>query len=189
MWCVIGCMEQMVTGRTFGADTSSFGESLHWGSQRSGLTCPKRKLRATTERHPCCGFRLASIPTKVMLMFCEGNRQKTISTQPLDCKSQSPQIKISQTLNNRIYNSHKVEWSLLHSIIFINIATNNLYRHISRALSADHFAMWNTSDSTQNATFRMQETHISRWATDWCHYQQLEDNRHSLLPVKYERCP
>nr|KAG5695645.1 hypothetical protein BaRGS_029135 [Batillaria attramentaria] len=42
--------------------------------------------------------------------------------------------------------------------------------HISRALHADDFAMWNASEFTSSATVRMQEAlnTTSKWATDWC---------------------
>nr|KAG5701253.1 hypothetical protein BaRGS_020615 [Batillaria attramentaria] len=55
-------------------------------------------------------------------------------------------------------------------VVFINDITSSLSRHISRALHADDFAMWNASESTSSATVRMQEAlnTTSKWATDWC---------------------
>ena len=55
-------------------------------------------------------------------------------------------------------------------VIFINDITQGLPSHISRALHADDFAMWNASESTQTATIRMQHAlnTTSRWARDWC---------------------
>nr|KAG5690263.1 hypothetical protein BaRGS_018615 [Batillaria attramentaria] len=55
-------------------------------------------------------------------------------------------------------------------VVFINDISSSLSRHISRALHADDFAMWNASESTSSATVRMQEAlnTTSKWATDWC---------------------
>ena len=55
-------------------------------------------------------------------------------------------------------------------VVFINDITQGLSRHISRALHADDFAMWNASESTLTATVRMQEAlnNTSQWARDWC---------------------
>ena len=55
-------------------------------------------------------------------------------------------------------------------VVFINDITANLTRHISRALHADDFAMWNASESTQTATVRMQEAldKTCKWAKNWC---------------------
>ena len=55
-------------------------------------------------------------------------------------------------------------------VIFINDITQGLSRHISRALHADDFAMWNASESVQTARVRMQDAlnNTSKWATDWC---------------------
>ena len=54
-------------------------------------------------------------------------------------------------------------------VVFINDITQGLSRHISRALHADDFAMWNASESTPTATVRMQEAlnNTSKWARDW----------------------
>ena len=55
-------------------------------------------------------------------------------------------------------------------VIFINDITNNLTRHVSRALHADDFAMWNAAESTQAAVVRMQDAlnNTAKWARDWC---------------------
>jgi ribonuclease HI len=55
-------------------------------------------------------------------------------------------------------------------VIFINDITLGLPRHISRALHADDYALWNSSDSTCTATVRTQEALniTSKWAKDWC---------------------
>lgn len=55
-------------------------------------------------------------------------------------------------------------------VVFINDITQGLSRHISRALHADDFALWNSSESIQTARVRMQDAmnNTSKWATDWC---------------------
>ena len=55
-------------------------------------------------------------------------------------------------------------------IVFINDITQGLTTHISRALHADDFAMWNNAQSTPTATVRMQDAlnNTSKWAQDWC---------------------
>ena len=55
-------------------------------------------------------------------------------------------------------------------VVFINDITQGLSRHISRALHADDFALWNASESIQTANVRMQDAlnNTSKWATDWC---------------------
>ena len=55
-------------------------------------------------------------------------------------------------------------------VVFINDISANLSRHISRALHADDFAMWNASESTQTAAVRMQDAldKTCQWAKDWC---------------------
>jgi ribonuclease HI/uncharacterized protein YaaR (DUF327 family) len=55
-------------------------------------------------------------------------------------------------------------------VVFINDITNNLTRHVARALHADDFAMWNAAESTQTAVVRMQDAlnNTAKWAKDWC---------------------
>lgn len=55
-------------------------------------------------------------------------------------------------------------------VVFINDITNNLSRHVARALHADDFALWNAAESTQTAVVRMQDAlnNTAKWATDWC---------------------
>lgn len=52
-------------------------------------------------------------------------------------------------------------------VIFIKDITNNLSRHIYRALNADDFTVWNASERTQTATIRIQEAlnNTFRWVS------------------------
>ena len=55
-------------------------------------------------------------------------------------------------------------------VVYINGISDGLSRHISRALHANDFAMFNTAESTPTATVRMQEAFscTCKWAKDWC---------------------
>ena len=55
-------------------------------------------------------------------------------------------------------------------VVFINDITTSFSRHISRALDADDFPVWNAPESTATTTVKMQEAinNTSKWASDWC---------------------
>ena len=86
----------------------------------------------------------------------------------------SARVKLNNSLSSKVKIRQGVPQGGVISptlfLVFINDITEGLSRHISRALHADDFAIWNASESIATAQVRMQDAlnNTSKWAKDWC---------------------
>ena len=102
-------------------------------------------------------------------------------------------VKLDGELSNRVKLREGVPQGGVISptlfVIFINDITDELTKHISRALHADDLAIWTSSEQATTATVRMQTAinKISSWADTWMvtiNKTKTESTMFSLSPKK-----
>ena len=106
-------------------------------------------------------------------------------------------VKLDGHLSNRVKLREGVPQGRVISptlfVVFIDDITDNLTRHISRALHADDLAIWTAAEQTTTATVRMQTAinSISSWADKWMvtiNRTKTEATIFSLSPKKETLC-